>query len=583
MRKTKHVLIIFFFNMFLIGIPGCLPLFAANPASANVNLSDSFSKISLGENTEILEDPQGLLTIAEVTKEPSAKRFRQNSSVNISLGMTRSTYWLRFRLPGVSSLSETPILLCDSATLKEVTLYIPFKDRDRIYYRGMSGGWNMEGTKQDAGFLLPAFAISRSIDDAQYLYMRVKTPYTMSFRMQLHDRPSFQHQSWFLTMLVFVCLGVLSAMILYNTSLSFFLKDRHYLIYVLYMFFQILYQISLTGAGRILNANAGAWLLNTLVQSASIMTFLAALFAREFNFTKQNAPIHYRLLNAIMAAAGLNALFAWGFPFYANQIIHILGLVLVIVVLSAGITVALKGYKPAFYFIIAWSTIFIGAAVFVLRGLGWLPANAITFYALLIAAALESILLSIALAHRIRILQGERDLLQTEKITLSREATIDELSGLYNRHYFNSLLPRQIEKSHFTEQPLTLLVIDIDYLKRYNDTYGHQEGDCLISAAGQSILSSIRTNDWACRYGGEEFVVIMPGIDSNDGKVAAMRISNNFKALRFKPRADLELQWTISIGIAQITPDETAAYLFKRADQALYEAKTNGRDRIETA
>ena len=578
------VFIVLFLNMVLIAISGCLMSVAANPVSADIQLNDRLSKISLGQYSEILEDPQGIFTIEDVTQEPSTKRFRPNNGSNISLGMTRSTYWIRFRLPAESALSNNLVIVCDSATLKDVTLYLPLKNHARNDYMEMSGGWNMKNSKQDAGFLMPAFRISQSTDFFQDIYVRVKTPYTMSFQLQLFDMQSFQHHSWFLMMLVFLCLGILLAMILYNLSLSLFLKDRNYFIYVLYMFFQIVYQITLTGAGHMVNAGVGGWLLNNLVQSASIMTFMAALFSREFNFTKQNAPVHYWLLNAVMAAACITALIAWaGLPFHANKLIHIIALLLILIVLSTGITVALKGYRPALYFIIAWSTMLIGAAIFTLRGLGLLTANAITFYSILIAAALESILLSIALADRIRILQDERNLLETEKIKLSRESTIDALSGLYNRRYLDRLLPRQVEKSHFMEQPLVLLVVDIDNMKRYNDTYGHQEGDHLISGVGQAILSSIRVNDWACRYGGEEFVVIMPGTDINDGRMVGMRISNSFKALRFRPSVDLELQWTISIGASQMIPNETAASLFNRADQALYEAKARGRDRIEMA
>ncbi|MBA3010685.1 MAG: diguanylate cyclase, partial [Proteobacteria bacterium] len=80
-----------------------------------------------------------------------------------------------------------------------------------------------------------------------------------------------------------------------------------------------------------------------------------------------------------------------------------------------------------------------------------------------------------------------------------------------------------------------------------------------------------------------EFVVIMPGTDINDGRMVGMRISDSFKALRFRPRVDLELQWTISVGVSQMIPNETAASLFNRADQALYAAKASGRDRIEMA
>lgn len=579
----KFVFIVLSLNMLLIAMSGCLMSVAADPVSADIGLNNPLSKISLGQYSEILEDPQGIFTIEAVSQEPVRKRFRPNNKSNISLGMTRSTYWIRFRLPAESTLSNNLIIVCDSATLKEVTLYLPLKNHDRDYME-MSGGWKMKTPKQSLGFLMPAFSISPSTDFDQDIYVRVKTPYTMSFQMQVFDILSFQHHSWFLMMLVFLCLGILLSMILYNISLSLFLKDRNYFIYVLYMFFQLVYQITLTGAGHMVNASLGGWLLNNLVPSASIMTFMAALFSREFNFTKQNAPVHYWLLNAVMAAAGITALIAWaGLPFHANQLIHIIALLLILIVLSTGITVALKGYKPALYFIIAWSAMLIGAAIFTLRGLGLLTANAITFYSILIAAALESIFLSIALANRIRILQDERNLLETEKINLSRESTSDALSGLYNRRYFDRLLPRQVEKSHFMGQPLSLLVIDMDNMKRYNDTYGHQEGDRLISGIGQAILSSIRVNDWACRYGGEEFVVIMPGTDIKDGRMVGTRISDSFKALRFRPRADLELQWTISIGVSQLIPNETAASLFNRADQALYKAKDRGRDRIEMA
>ncbi|MCP4552690.1 MAG: hypothetical protein GY834_11765, partial [Bacteroidetes bacterium] len=106
-------------------MPSCLMSVAANPVSANIQLNDRLSKISLGQYSEILEDPQGIFTIEDVTQESSTKRFRPNNRSNINLGMTRSTYWIRFRLPAESALSKNLMIVCDSATLKEVTLYLP--------------------------------------------------------------------------------------------------------------------------------------------------------------------------------------------------------------------------------------------------------------------------------------------------------------------------------------------------------------------------------------------------------------------------------------------------------------------------
>ena len=540
--------------------------------------------MSLETRVDILEDPQGILTVNDVNSEPYASKFIPNPDKNINRGMTLSVYWFRFRLTDNRTLPGNLVLSCNSATLREVTLFLPAANQGKTVYTEMHGGWNTRKVKQDTGFITPAFSFSGLEAKQGYLYLRVRTPYTMSFGLDLFSVESFEVRSWFLIMLVFTCIGILSAMTLYNISLYLFLKDRQYLIYVIYMISQILYQVTLTGAGRLFNRGAGDLLLFNLVQSGSIMTLMAAWFAREFNFTKQNAPVHYHVLTAMMAFACITAAMSWGgYEFYANRFIFIIGLLLMLLVLSTGITVFLKGYRPALYFIVAWSMIVVGATVFALRGLGIVPTNVLTFYAILISTALESILLSFALAHRIRILQDERDFLQKEKSRLSTESLVDELSGLNNRRFFERFFPRMIEKAHYSGQPLSLLVVDIDYMKTYNDTYGHQEGDRLIAAVGQAIMSSIRSDDRACRYGGEEFVVIMPGAELSEARRAAERISRRFSEQRFCPKPGIELQWSISVGVAQLALNETAASFFKRTDQVLYKAKAAGRSRIEIA
>jgi two-component system cell cycle response regulator len=151
-------------------------------------------------------------------------------------------------------------------------------------------------------------------------------------------------------------------------------------------------------------------------------------------------------------------------------------------------------------------------------------------------------------------------------------AITDALTGLHNRRYMETHIGTLVEQAVVRGKPLTVLVLDIDYFKSINDTHGHDAGDEVLREFALRIRKSIRGIDLACRYGGEEFVVVMPETDVG---VATM-VAEPF-AIQQGARA---VQVTISIGIAGVTDGESAANAIKRADQALYRAKRDGRNRV---
>jgi len=175
--------------------------------------------------------------------------------------------------------------------------------------------------------------------------------------------------------------------------------------------------------------------------------------------------------------------------------------------------------------------------------------------------------------------QAEKALQESEE--RYRELSIvDDLTQLYNSRHFYFQLKIELERSNRYEQPLTLLLMDIDNFKAFNDTYGHIEGDHVLRRLGQVVKRCLRETDLAYRYGGEEFTILLPMTTSEDGAVTAERIRTEFKKENFSPAPCQEIHLTVSIGLAQYKPQEDMKTFVHRVDQLMYQAKKNGKNRV---
>jgi two-component system cell cycle response regulator len=171
-------------------------------------------------------------------------------------------------------------------------------------------------------------------------------------------------------------------------------------------------------------------------------------------------------------------------------------------------------------------------------------------------------------------------------VQLSLEMAItDQLTGLHNRRYMSRHLDNLVVNAQNTNKPLAFLIMDIDHFKSVNDTYGHDIGDEVLREFASRISANVRGIDLACRYGGEEFVVVMPDTDFDLAMTVAERLRSGVEENPFViSREPGKLDVTISIGIAASGhQDDTAEALLHRADQALYRAKREGRNRVVAA
>lgn len=156
----------------------------------------------------------------------------------------------------------------------------------------------------------------------------------------------------------------------------------------------------------------------------------------------------------------------------------------------------------------------------------------------------------------------------------------DGLTQLYNARHFHVRLTEEIARTVRYKHPLSILLLDIDNFKRYNDRYGHLAGDKVLAALGQVILECIRCTDSAFRYGGEEFTVILTETADEGAMIVAERIREKFEAEAFSPEPDTITRNTGSIGVAQYRPGEDVKSMIRRADTAMYAAKRQGKNRV---
>jgi len=167
---------------------------------------------------------------------------------------------------------------------------------------------------------------------------------------------------------------------------------------------------------------------------------------------------------------------------------------------------------------------------------------------------------------------------------LRTQSVRDALTGLYNRRYLEEVLEREVRRASRAAQSLGILMIDLDHFKKFNDTYGHDAGDAVLREIAVSLTKGIRAEDFVCRFGGEEFVVILPTADLASSQARAERLRLKTKELTMLHQGRSMGMITISVGVAAFPEHgESPKELMAAADAALYEAKRGGRDQVVTA
>ncbi|GGC63623.1 GGDEF domain-containing protein [Marinobacter halophilus] len=165
---------------------------------------------------------------------------------------------------------------------------------------------------------------------------------------------------------------------------------------------------------------------------------------------------------------------------------------------------------------------------------------------------------------------------------LNEMATTDTLTGLLNRRAFMELIRQEQARAQRAGEPFSVILADLDKFKRVNDTWGHEAGDDVLKETSARLRKTLRQQDALCRWGGEEFLMLLPGTDSHGAMIVAEKCREGLQISPMDMHGTAHTQ-TASFGVATCTPDEAIDHLIGRADAALYQAKENGRNRCELA
>ena len=599
--------------LFLVLVTGCSPdkppgppdrprlAMQSPPPIADVvaiTVRGGSSEYDLAGRYYYYEDRPGKLTFDEVRKPGFQDRFRLSRKDDINLGFTDSALWLRIDLHYAGRPGPVAMLTFDYPLLDHIDIYDAASAGDGPLLRL---GDRLPFAARPVPHRFYAIPLPNLGTSARRLYVRIDTQSSMQVRPAIVSGHSLFLRSNRQELAFGVVYGLMILMALYNLFLFLSLRDWSYLLFVGSTLCAMLFLMSLYGhAFQYLWPTSPAFANLASPLFASLWVATTAAFARFFlepSYHSRAAALTIDVLIAVGVAATLVALLAHYRPAMMFVAAACAGNAMAL--MACGSVIWKRGKREARFFTLAWIVMGIGVLSLALSRFGILPDNFFTHQGGLLGGIAEMVLLSLALSDKYRLLHLELEgyskgleemvaqrthELEDANAKLQMLSLTDPLTGVPNRRLFDETLQTEVGRHRRIEAPLSLLMIDVDRFKDFNDRHGHQFGDeCLRSVAEALSAITHRSADVVARYGGEEFVVLLPETNAAGARSTGDRILEVVRNLRlFSPDGDREVRITVSVGLTTWIPGpkDSAEQLLSVADQALYEAKRSGRDRL---
>ncbi|MNR83769.1 putative diguanylate cyclase YedQ [compost metagenome] len=564
---------------------------------------------------DVLEDPEGKLSFAEVSKDTNNIAFEQYNTGLFSFGFTGSTYWFRFNIHNPSATPHNTMLVMRTAWLDTISVYQP--DGKGNYKETRLGDTLSFAERLHPH---PQFLLDLQIPPGTHTYyLRISSTQAFLSPIELWDAEAFHDNDRLLIGYFGMFYGVVLVMLLYNAFIWFSTRDRSYLYYCLYLAAFFIMNFSYNGFSfQYLWPDSPRWSNATYTSWVFLYQLMAIIFAMVFLETSTRLPRMHKVLKYflyLMVAAWLLSMLS------GNPILHNATGVYFVFFYSpltaiAGFLAWRSGFRAARFFVVASMGNLVGAFITAMTVSGHMSYSFISFHAVEFGILADVILLSLALADRIKFLHLQNEasekaiveqklqsnaLLQQAKDDLERivsERTaelckardeaerlsrIDALTGAFNRRYFNEVATLEYAKVRRYHQPLSVISFDIDLFKLINDTHGHAAGDEVIKAAARISRHAMREIDFVARIGGEEFAILLPGINLEQAEVTAERLRELIVAEDICYQGK-KLRFTASFGVAQLRDDDpTFEALLQRADEMMYMSKNMGRNQVSAA
>jgi hemerythrin len=361
-------------------------------------------------------------------------------------------------------------------------------------------------------------------------------------------------------------LGILFGMIILNLVLGIYMRDRYFILHGLYLACALLFSFYYSG------------LSNMLIQEISFTYFVWSftgygamlIFAYSYLGVKDHLKsLKFVYLPLIFLNLGFGILAIFGFHPILYKASMILGLIIPLLILASLIYMTYHKKNVSLYFLFGGSFLGLALIILILQQMGLVANINFTKYFFYYALALESLFFTLGILDQLKNLNHYNQLFFNLAVT-------DPLTGLNNRHYLEIHKHTLLSYADRYQEPFALLILDIDHFKYVNDTYGHDFGDEILKMLATILRKRLRKSDMLMRWGGEEFLIILPKSSLSQATEVGDIIRDEVSKSSFDKIDHL----TISVGVAQWQEGESFEDTFGRADQAMYASKDDGRNKV---
>jgi len=595
-----------FFMICLSGTPGI---------AGEIAIERSIGEYDLVPFFDFLRDDTKVLTFNDIVRADQEGKFQKNARSSLNFGFATATYWVKVVFRGDANAITSWFLEMTYAPIDLYELYLPAKEGDYIVKKA---GDSLPISSWDVFYKNPVFALGQNIPLDKPIYIKIATTGVVNISAVLWRGADLVAHIGNVNFLMGLYYGIIVALSLYNLFLFISFRDMNYFLYVMFMLAYGISQFTYNGyAFQYFWPTAKSWANFSFTFFFSLIFIAMILFSCSFLRLRRVFPKTGRIL----------FLFLWvyGFTMIGNQIIGMrytsltilfFSVITISLIYVSAIRSLIGGQRMARFFVLAWTAFLFGMMILLLKMVGIFPHNFFTEYSMQIGSAIEGILLSLSLADRINILKNEKQAVQSKlleqvqeserlkgsfleeseklveartrelsiaKDKLEKLARIDALTGLFNRRIFDEIFDLEFNRASRLQRDFSLLLLDVDHFKQYNDRYGHQAGDlCLQSVAGVMLEEVKRVTDTITRYGGEEFAIILAETNHQVAMIIAEKIRSGIERLDIFHGDSFFNRVTVSIGVVSLSPDQLIdqEIFFKKVDQALYQAKNSGRNRV---
>jgi len=516
----------------LFHIVVALSVFALFPHAVSaieaVIIGDDINRIPIGTYLEILEDEEKKWTVEDVTEGGASEKFIRSNEKSPGYGFSGSVYWVRFRLQADSEKIPDLLLELDFPLMDKISFFVPQANGG---YLEKKYGYSLPFSQREVQHRNFVFNISISKGDIKTYYFRFESAARVEIPLTIWSTTSFQEKDHREQFIFGIFYGILLVMALYNFLLFLSIRDKSYLYYVIFIVAYSFGQLTQNGLAH--ESIFPDSLSNHYVHIVNAVMLVSIIqFVQSFLDTKTNTYMLDKVLSVLKISFPIIIIISF-FISYASSImiVNILVVASAVTSLIAGTISAMKGYRPAKFFIIAWTFLITGSIIYILKVSGILPNNYFTSYSIQVGAALEVILLSLGLGDRINLMKEEND--ENQKEALATQTGMAESFSRFVPKEFLQYLNREgiadVELGDQTMKEMTILFSDIRSFTKISEQLTPQENIDFLNSYLNSIGPVIRKNNgFIDKYIGDAIMALFP-LSADDAVNAAIDMHRQLK------------------------------------------------------